>query len=40
MNIESVSESEITITLGDEVCIIGTSSDTVSDNNIQTFLIH
>ena len=31
MNIESVSQSEIMITLGNDICIIGTRSNTVSD---------
>ena len=31
MNIESVSQSEIMITLGNDICIIGTSSNTVGD---------
>ena len=41
MNIGSVSQSEINITLGDDVCTIRTSSDTVSDfclNNANTAL--
>ena len=41
MNIRSVSQSEIDITLGDDVCTIRTSSDTVSDfcmNNTNTAL--
>ena len=41
MNIKSVSESEINITLGDDTCSIRTSSDTVSDfciNNTNTAL--
>ena len=31
MNIRSVGESEISITLGDNVCTVRTSSNTVSD---------
>ena len=41
MNIGSVSQSEIDITLGGDTCTIRTSSDTVSDfclNNTNTAL--
>ena len=41
MNIRSVSQSEINITLGDDACTIRTRSDTVSDfctNNTNTAL--
>ena len=31
MNIRSVSHSEIAITFGDDMCIVRSSSDTVSD---------